>query len=458
MRFVPISLPAGRVSTGDSSIRPYLARALALGVAVAALVAARPAVAHAQASPLSLNDYSRMGNRQTAAKKVNDAIYLALGFSNTFLVKTDDGNVVIDTSSPVSAKKHFELLRKESEAPIRYVILTHGHPDHTGGLRYWMQPGTRLLVQHNYLEFHAYQERLRNYFARTGAAQFGLDVGTMNAFARVPEKHFEPAVAFDDKYEFELGGTKFVLLAAPGETYDHLCVWIPKYKAAFVGDNYYESFPNIYTLRGTKPRWALDYIGSLNRILALGPEIVLPSHGEPVVGKDKIVERLTRYRDAIQYVHDATVKGMNEGKDVFTLMREVKLPPELNVGEAYGKVDWSVRGIYDGYVGWFDLNPASMYDRPPTSADSELVRMAGGASPVAARAKELAASDPVKAIRLADAALSAEPKSKPALEAKLAALNGLKSASRNLIEGAWLTTAIRDTKKALRSVEESAGH
>jgi alkyl sulfatase BDS1-like metallo-beta-lactamase superfamily hydrolase len=411
-----------------------------------------PSKTQAQVSPLSLNDYSRLGNRQTAARKVNDAIYLALGFSNTFLVRTNDGNVVIDTSSPVSAKKHYELLRKVSDAPVRYVILTHGHPDHTGGLRYWMEPQTKLVVQQNYIEFHSYQERLKPYLGRTGAAQFGLDPGMLNAF-RVPEKHFEPAITFGDKYEFALGGTKFELLSAPGETYDHLCVWIPKYKAAFVGDNYYESFPNIYTLRGTKPRWALDYVTSLNKILALEPEIVLPSHGEPVVGKEKIVERLTRYRNAILYVHDATVKGMNEGKDVFTLMREIKLPPELDVGEAYGKVDWSVRGIFDGYVGWFDLNPASMYDKPPTAAEPELVRMAGGPTAVAARAKALAASDPVTAVRLADAALMVEPKSKPALEAKLAALKSLQGASRNLIEGAWLTTAVRETKRALASTK-----
>jgi alkyl sulfatase BDS1-like metallo-beta-lactamase superfamily hydrolase len=407
-----------------------------------------PPKTQAQVSPLSLNDYSRLGNRQTAARKVNDAIYLALGFSNTFLVRTDDGNVVIDTSSPVSAKKHYELLRKVSDAPVRYVILTHGHPDHTGGLRYWMEPQTKLVVQQNYIEFHSYQERLKPYLGRTGAAQFGLDPGVLNAF-RVPEKHFDPAITFGDKYDFTLGGTKFELLSAPGETYDHLCVWVPKYKAAFVGDNYYESFPNIYTLRGTKPRWALDYVASLNKILALEPEIVLPSHGEPVVGKEKIAERLTRYRNAILYVHDATVKGMNAGKDVFTLMREVKLPPELDVGEAYGKVDWSVRGIFDGYVGWFDLNPASMYDQPPTAAEPELVRLAGGPGTVAARAKALATSDPVTAVRLADAALLVEPKSKPALEAKLAALTSLQGASRNLIEGAWLTTAIRETKRAL---------
>jgi alkyl sulfatase BDS1-like metallo-beta-lactamase superfamily hydrolase len=134
-------------------------------------------------------------------------------------------------------------------------------------------------------------------------------------------------------------------------------------------------------------------------------------------------------------------------------MREIKLPPELDVGEAYGKVDWSVRGIFDGYVGWFDLNPASMYDKPPTAAEPELVRMAGGPTAVAARAKALAASDPVTAVRLADAALMVEPKSKPALEAKLAALKSLQGASRNLIEGAWLTTAVRETKRALASTK-----
>ena len=63
------------------------------------------------------------------------------------------------------------------------------------------------------------------------------------------------------------------MLSTPGETPDHLTVWVPKYKAAFIGDNYYESFPNIYTLRGTKPRWALDYIASLDKVLALKPEL-----------------------------------------------------------------------------------------------------------------------------------------------------------------------------------------
>jgi hypothetical protein len=94
-----------------------------------------------------------------------------------------------------------------------------------------------------------------------------------------------------------------------------------------------------------------------------------------------------------------------------------------------------------------------MYDQPPTAAEPELVRMAGGPTAVAARAKSLAASDPVTAVRLADAALLVEPKSGPALEAKLAALKSLQGVSRNLIEGAWLTTAVRETKRALASTK-----
>jgi alkyl sulfatase BDS1-like metallo-beta-lactamase superfamily hydrolase len=93
-------------------------------------------------------------------------------------------------------------------------------------------------------------------------------------------------------------------------------------------------------------------------------------------GNAEITKRLTRYRDAIQYVHDETVKGMNAGKDVWTLMREIKLPPALDIGESYGKLSWSVRGIYEGYVGWFDLNPATMYETPAAAVYPDVVKLA----------------------------------------------------------------------------------
>ena len=255
---------------------------------------------------------------------------------------------------------------------------------------------------------------------------------------------------FDDKYEFTLGGVKFELYRAPSETYDHLFVWVPKYKAVFTGDVYYESFPNIYTLRGTEPRWALDYIASLNAILALKPEVVLPSHGLPIRGNEEITRRLTRYRDAIQYVHDEVVKGMNAGKDVYTLMQQIKLPAALDVGESYGKLTWSIRGIYEGYVGWFDLNPVTMYETPVASVYPDVVKLAGGPEAVATLAIGRAeAGDAIAALHLTDIALAADPNHRKSLEARLKALEILRSGCKNSNERGWLDYSIRETKRKL---------
>ncbi len=398
-------------------------------------------------------DFTQAGRDLKEPIKINEAIYQAVGFGNTFLVITPEGNVVIDTSLVTTATKHHEMLRKISDGPIKYIILTHGHGDHTGGVYLWKQPGTQIITQQNFPAFRAYQDRIKGYLSRSSAAQFNFDLSRVQALADSPTQQVEPTITFDDHYEFELGGLKFKIFHTPGETPDALTVWIPKYKAAFVGDNIYDSFPNIYTLRGTQPRWPLEYIASLNKVLSLKPELVMPSHGLPIQGHDKVVARLTKYRDAIQYVHDETVKGMNEGKDVYTLMREVKLPAELDVGEDYGKVSWSVRGIYDGYVGWFDRDPATMYARSPNAADADLVQLAGGADVVAAKSREVTeAGDAVRGLRLADAALANEPNSREALEAKLLALKTLQSKSRNGLEQAWLGYGQRTTQKLLDAV------
>ncbi len=414
-----------------------------------------PSLARAQAgfgqvAPNQVADFARIGQSQTEALKVNEAIFQAIGFGNTFLIVTPGGNVVVDTSSVNAAPKHHELLTKVSTAPVRYIILTHGHGDHTGGAHLWKQDGTQIVTQRIFPQFCAYQDRLAGYFARSNAAQFNFDERRLKSYYQSPQSKVVPTTLFDDRYEFELGGVPFEVFHTPGETPDALTVWLPKTKAAFVGDNFYDSFPNIYTLRGTPPRWALDYVASINKVLKLEPEIVLPSHGLPIVGQEKIVKRLTQYRDAIQYVHDETVKGMNDGKDVFTLMRDIKLPAELDIGETYGKVAWSVRGIYEGYVGWFDLNPATMYAASPNAADAELVLLAGGPAKVAAKARELIKSgDAVTALRLSEAALAREAASREALEAKLLALDTLQKKTRNGLEHAWLGYGIRGVQKQL---------
>ena len=151
-------------------------------------------------------------------------------------------------------------------------------------------------------------------------------------------------------------------------------------------------------------------------------------------------------------MHDETVRGMNAGKDVFTLMETIRLPPELDVGEGYGAVAWTVRGIYEGYVGWFDENPATMYAVSPQATYRELVSLLGGTGPDRrARGRARRRRRHAEALRLTDVVLAGDPANRPALEIRLAAVEALFAASGNINEQGWLNGA-------RRALEAQLGH
>jgi alkyl sulfatase BDS1-like metallo-beta-lactamase superfamily hydrolase len=394
---------------------------------------------------------------QPKVVKINDSIYMAALGANVYQVTTPAGNVLIDTGISNEAANARELLRAESHAPVKYIILTHGHADHIGGIDLWKEAGTQIIAQRNYVELVNYVARLEGFFAPRNAAAFGRPPQEVGPWAGNYGAKINPTIFFDETYNFTLGGVDFELFSTPGETPDHLTVWIPQYKTAFIGDNYNGfgepepmSFPNLYALRGTKPRWALDWIGSIDKVLALKPEVVLSGHGVPIMGSAEVTRRLTRFRNAIQYVHDEVVKGMNSGKDVFTLMREIKLPAGYDLTESFGKVSWSVRGIYDGYAGWFDMNPATMYELPPSAVYPDLVKLAGGPEAVVRLALEkLEAGKPVEALHLTDVVLSFDQNNNAALNSRLKALEYLREHSENYIETGYLEYGIGTTKAKL---------
>jgi len=396
---------------------------------------------------------------QTKVVKINDSIYMVPTTGNVYMVTTPAGNVIIDTAMSDFAAEAKKLLAAENREPVKYIILTHGHADHIGGIPLWKEPGIEIIAQRNYVEFVNYVTRLEGFFAPRNAAAFNRPAKEVGPWAGNYGANIEPTILFDQEYKFMLGGVEFQLFSTPGETPDHLTLWIPAYKAAFIGDNYAGigipepmSFPNIYAIRGTKPRWALDWINSIDKVLALKPEVVLNGHGDPIFGNQEVTRRLTRYRDAIQYVHDAVVKGMNSGKDVFTLMQEIRLPPSFNLSESFGKVSWSVRGIYDGYAGWFDMNPSTMYEVPPSSVYPDLVRAAGGPDPLVRLALEkLEAGRPVEALHLTDVVLAYDQKNSAALGARLKALDYLRERCENYVEAGWLEYGITKTKEKLAS-------
>jgi alkyl sulfatase BDS1-like metallo-beta-lactamase superfamily hydrolase len=403
------------------------------------------------------------GSGQTEALKILDQVYQATGFGNTLMVTTPEGNVIIDTSLPASVPAHRELLLAVSDAPVRYIILTHAHGDHVGGVEAWRQDGTQVVAQAAHVDFLNYERRLAGLFARRNAAQFpaigGAAMAADNPLLQQVVNYggnIRADILFEREHRFTLGGLTFELYHTPGETPDHLTVWIPELKAAFIGDNFYGSFPNVYTLRGTQPRWALDYTESLDFVMSLNPEVIIPSHGEPIYGNAAINTALTRYRDAILYVHDETVRGMNQGKDVYTLMQEIALPSDMQVGEGYGTLAWTVRGIYEGYVGWFDENPSTMYAYPVSDVYPDLLALAGGAERVAEQARAVltaAGTDQqavVRALHLADVVLKVEPGHSAALRVRLDALNALLAQSTNSNEAGWLRAGIRQAAAQLQ--------
>ena len=104
-------------------------------------------------SPAELVQY---GKDQKKALRIHDAIYQATGFGNTFMIVTKAGNVIVDTSSPTHAARHKKLLQAENAGPIKYIVLTHGHGDHTAGIPLWKEEGTQIIAQQQHVEFMNY--------------------------------------------------------------------------------------------------------------------------------------------------------------------------------------------------------------------------------------------------------------------------------------------------------------
>jgi alkyl sulfatase BDS1-like metallo-beta-lactamase superfamily hydrolase len=397
---------------------------------------------------------------QPEARRVHDFVYLSEGLSNSFLVVTPAGRVVVNTGMGFEAPVHRRNYDAIDDSPVRYILLTQGHVDHVGGVDLFREPGTLVVAQAGNPAHQAYDARLAQFRASRSAFAFAEAISRTlhyvhdNLGARVPpQSRPEPDVLFEDRYDFELGGLRFELLATPGgETTDSMVIWLPDQRICFCGNLFsalFGHFPNLVTIRGDRYRDALAFIASLDRVLDLEPELLMVGHHAPIEGRDSIRRELRRLRGAVEHVHDATVAGMNAGRSVHELMRDIRLPPELEVGEGYGKVSWSVRAIWESYAGWFHhRSTTELYAVSPAAVDADLVELAGGADAVARRAhQKLAAGAPVEAIRLAEIALAAEPDHAGALEASLAAHRLLDVQSENF----WLSSWLRRQAEALQA-------
>jgi alkyl sulfatase BDS1-like metallo-beta-lactamase superfamily hydrolase len=390
------------------------------------------------------------------AEEVAPGIWCSPGLSNAYLLTTDDGRIVVNTGMGFESPVHRANFDAVDDSPIRYIVVTQGHYDHVGGLNTLRDPGTQVIAQANWRSWRDDNERLLAY--RAGRSAFAFSDRLADGIAAIqrrfgkklpPQADHAADIEVADALTLTVGGRTLELLATPGgETTDSMVVWLPDERICLCGNVFGPVFghiPNLVTMRGDRYRDALTAIASMERVRDLRPEVLITGHFEPIRGTDVIATELTRLRDAIAYVHDQTVAGMNAGKDVHTLMREITLPPELDVGQGYGKVSWDVRAIWENYSGWFHhRSTTELYDVAPADLNADLVELAGADAVIARAEQHLAADRPVHAIHLAEAVLHADSEHAGARDILRSAHERLLADSTNFWERAWLTKKIGD--------------
>lgn len=335
--------------------------------------------------------------------------------ANASWVITPEGIVLIDTlMGPVVGQKLHDKV-KETGGPVRYIIYTHGHGDHTGGTGFFLEDRPEIIA-HRYLP-----ERLEKYSlltehrARVGAMQFNVPLRRPAAARPGPVL---PTRLMDESLTFTLGNRTFELYHARAETDDAVWVFVPEIKAAFVGDLIIAGFPNIGN--PFKPtRFALSWARALEAVRDKKPELIVAHGGRAVYQGADAREVLDVNIEAIHSIHDQVVDGINQDVPVDELIHTVKLPEHLAKHEflrfSYSRPEFAVYNIYRWYHGYFDHNPAHLLPRPEREVNEEIFRLIGDRQTILKRAEELLGQGRAQlALQVLDVLLQHDPKDQDA--------------------------------------------
>ena len=330
--------------------------------------------------------------------EVTEGIHVAVGFAlaNAIMIEGDGSNIIIDTTGTVeTAQEVKDLFDSINSNPVEAIIYTHNHGDHTYGATVFAEDSTEIYAHES---TGKYLSRvigiLRPIISSRSSRMFGnvlpreeVENNGIGPFLEIGRDGRKPGLlyptkTFSDKLAFTAAGIKIELHHAPGETNDQLFVWLPEKRALFPGDNFYKTFPNLYTIRGTPYRDLVGWVNSIDMMRYLEPEYLVPSHTRPLVGAKTINNLLTTYRDAIQYVHDQTIRLMNMGMEPDEIAENLILPKHLGdspyLQEFYGSPAWSAKNVFSGYLGWFDGNPSSLKPLPKKEEATNIIKLAGG--------------------------------------------------------------------------------
>jgi glyoxylase-like metal-dependent hydrolase (beta-lactamase superfamily II) len=381
-----------------------------------------------------ISELHPVGNLGGIAEITDDVMFLP-AFANVTAIRTPDGLVLVDTGSAFVAQAIHDELRRWTTQRLHTAVYSHGHIDHVFGVDVWSAEAAENDWPAPVVTAHeAVSRRFDRYRMTAGyneiinQRQFGI------RGLRWPTEYRYPDRTYASELDIAVGGTAFELRHEKGETDDHTVTWVPRHKVLCCGDLFIWASPNAGNPQKVQ-RYPLEWAAALRRMIALRPEYLLPGHGLPICGADRVATALTDTAELLESLVGQTLAIMNGGGRLDEAIHSVAIPRHLAdrpyLQPVYDEPEFIVRTIWRLYGGWWDGNPATLKPATERALAVEVAALAGGAAVLAARAVELAES--VGAAAPARAAASSD--------LRVAGLPGGEDELRlagHLVELAWL--------------------
>ncbi|WP_305984482.1 alkyl/aryl-sulfatase [Roseibium sp. MMSF_3544] len=340
-------------------------------------------------------------------------MWTAVGYaaSTQHIVEGETSLTVIDTSESTGAAKNvLAEIRKRTDKPVGRIIYTHSHRDHISGASIFAEGrDVPVLANAKFKSDLVGQDDSiiapHKALNRRTAAQFGVGLTPEERVSLgcgpgdrpmegLGAGFLPPTELVDSNREIDLDGVRAKLIMAPGETADHMAVWLEDAGVLFPGDNWYHAFPNLYAIRGTPYRDFAAWADSLDLLAGLGATVLAPGHTMPVFGKDRVRDVLSTTGAAIRHVMRHTADGMDKGLSLDDIAASLRLPEEIAqkpwLGEFYGKASWSARAFATGTLGWYDGNPTHLGTLSSVERATQMAELAGGVDALTTAARSAA--------------------------------------------------------------------
>ncbi|MFI5643476.1 alkyl/aryl-sulfatase [Kitasatospora sp. NPDC051705] len=345
--------------------------------------------------------------------EVTEGVYQVRGYdlSNMTLIEGERGVVVVDPLvSAETAAAALALYRdRRGDRPVTGVVFTHSHIDHFGGILGVLAPGdgTPVLAPAGFLansvaeNVYAGTAMLRRGMYYSGAAVPPGPTGQVGMGLGFAASEGEPGLVAPTLeitrtgQEETLDGVPFRFQLTPGtEAPSELNFHLPAHRALCTAENATHNLHNILTLRGALVRDARVWSRYLNETLTLfgaDSDVLFASHHWPTWGTDRIARFLAEQCQLYGYLHDQTLRLLNQGLTGTEIAERVELPPRLaaawHTRGYYGSVSHNVKAVYQRYMGWYDGHPSSLWEHPPAASARRYADCMGGVDAVVAKAR-----------------------------------------------------------------------